>query len=176
MEKAILHISIILFIILTLFNSIFFIEIFQDKDLKEFYFGEELSDNYSDREKQHMNEVKDLTSIFLTLNLLSLCSILLLRKTKISFKKTGKILIYISIIFFVFSIFYQNFHTYVHLIFFRTDTWLLPANSILIQKYPLSFFRDRFILLNTLILLTGILLRNNGFSLKRFLQNPQRNR
>ncbi|MBT3690998.1 DUF1461 domain-containing protein [Candidatus Woesearchaeota archaeon] len=176
MKKVILSIALILFIILTVLNIVFFVEISKNKDLKDFYMGKELPDNYSEREKLHMEEVKSLTNISLVLNLISLSIIIFLRKTKINFKKIGNTLIIISILFFVGALFYKTFHHYFHLIMFRTDTWLLPSESILIKTYPLEFFKSRFILINSFILIVGLVLRNVGFSLKRFFQKPQRNK
>ncbi len=175
MKKTIFSISLIIFIILTILNVVFFVEISKNKDLKDFYLGKELPDNYSEREKVHMQEVKSLTNLSLIINLISLSIIIFLRKTKINFKKTGNTLIIISILLFLGALFYKEFHHYFHLLVFRTDTWLLPSSSLLIKTYPLEFFRNRFILINSLIFLTGLFLRNVRFSLKRFFQNPQRN-
>jgi integral membrane protein (TIGR01906 family) len=172
MKKRILQISIILFIILTVLNSIFFIEIFQNKDLKEFYQGKELPDNYSEKEKSHMQEVKSLTNLSLILNGITLISIFLLRKTKINLKIVGKKLIIISILFLIGAIFFQTFFNYFHLIFFNTNNYLLPSNSILIQKYPLNFFRNRFLLFNFLILTIGIYFASRRITLKGPPQKP----
>lgn len=172
MKKIILHVSIILLVILTVLNTIFFIEIFQNKDLKEFYSGEELSDNYSQKEKTHMQEVKTLTNLSLFLNIISLVLIILLRKTKINLKTTGEILISISVLSLILAINYQRIHTYFHLIFFNTNNWLLPSNSQPIKDYPLSFFRNRFLFLNGLTLLIGIYLCWNRIFLKRSFQKP----
>jgi integral membrane protein (TIGR01906 family) len=168
MKKTVLSIFLVIFIILTTLNLIFFIEISKNKDLKEFYKGENLSDNYSEKEKIHMQEVKDLTNISIVLNLISLIIIISLRKTKIDFKKIGKDLITISILLFIGAIFYSTFHHYFHIIFFNSNNWLLPGDSILIQTYPLNFFRNRFIVFSSFILIIGVFLRSYRLSLKRF--------
>ncbi len=156
MQKLILQISIILFILLTLINSIFFIEILQNNDLKGFYLGKELPDNYSEKETIHMQEVKTLTNISLSLNIISLLAIAFLRKTKINLKTTGKALIIISILLTLGAISFKKFFHYFHILFFNSENWLLPASSILIQTYPLTFFRGRFLSLITILLLLGI--------------------
>ena len=99
MKKVLASIFLIIFVILTGLNLIFFIEIYQNKDLKEFYLGAELPSDYSEKEKIHMEEVKILTNIPLLLNLIFLVAILLFRNP--DFKKTGKSLIIISIFLFL---------------------------------------------------------------------------
>ena len=77
---------LIFFIILTTLNLTFLVEISKDQELNNFYFkGNELSNNYSELEKIHMQEVKSLVNISLIINLLLLSSlfffILLLKKS-----------------------------------------------------------------------------------------------
>jgi integral membrane protein (TIGR01906 family) len=161
MKKLILQLSLIILIILTILNSIFFIEILQNNDLKGIYLGKELPDDYSEKEKIHMQEVKTLTNISLSLNFLSLLSIIFLRKTKINLKTTGKALTIISILLTLGAIFFKKFFHYFHILFFNSENWLLPASSILIQTYPLIFFRDKFIILIAFLFLLGVCLIYN---------------
>tara|TARA_Y100000310_G_C20695761_1_gene825589 strand:- start:3175 stop:3666 length:492 start_codon:yes stop_codon:yes gene_type:complete len=158
MKKTITQIILTIFIILTILNSIFFIEILKNQDLKEFYFQDkELSDEYLEKEKIHMQEVKDLTINSFIFNLLLLIPLFFL-KNYISLKQTGISLITISIIFFIAAIFFKQFFHNFHLIFFNSTNWLLPSNSKLIQTYPLTFFRNRFILFNSINLIIGLIL------------------
>jgi integral membrane protein (TIGR01906 family) len=158
MKKLILHLSILGFIILTVLNTIFFIEVLQNEDLEGFYLGKELPNDYSEKEKIHMQEVKTLTNISLFLNILSLIIITFLRKTKINLKTTGKSLILVSILLIFGAIFFQKFFHYFHILFFNSENWLLPASSILIQTYPLVFFRTRFFVLIGILIFLAIYL------------------
>jgi uncharacterized membrane protein len=169
MKKLITQIILTIFIILTILNSIFFIEILKNQDLKEFYFQDKvLSNEYLEKEKIHMQEVKDLTINSVIFNLLLLIPLFFL-KNNIFSKQLGISLITISIIFFIAAIFFKQFFHNFHLIFFNSTNWLLPTNSKLIQTYPLTFFKNRFILFNFLILFFGILsFRSKRFTLKRF--------
>ncbi len=169
MKKLIASIFLVIFIILTTLNIIFFIEITQNKDLKEFYLGNELPDNYSEKEKIHLQEVKALTNLSLLLNLISLGIVLSLKNPNI--KKTGNSLIIISILLFIGALSFQTFFRHFHLLFFNSNNWLLPSSSTLIQTYPLDFFRNRFLIF---ILIIGFVLSSYRLTLKRFLQKPQR--
>jgi len=156
MKKLITQIIVTLFIILIILNSIFFIEILENQDLKEFYFQvKELSNKYIEKEKIHMQEVKDLTTNSLIFNLLLIVPIFFLRNY-ISLKQLGIFLITISIIFFITIIFFQKFFHQFHLLFFNSTNWLLPSDSELIKTYPLTFFKNRFIIFNFLILFIGM--------------------
>jgi integral membrane protein (TIGR01906 family) len=158
MKKIFFNTVLVIFIILTTLNLIFFTEIIKNNDLREFYFeNKELPDNYLEIEKVHMVEVKTLTNISLLINLVSLALILTAKK-KIDSKKTGIALITISILFLIAAISFQKFFHQFHLLFFNSNNWLLPAEATLIQTYPLEFFRNRFLLFTGITLLSGIAL------------------
>ncbi len=151
---------LIFFIILTTLNLTFLVEISKDQELNNFYFkGNELSNNYSELEKIHMQEVKSLVNISLIINLLLLSSLFFLKKP--NYKQIGISLISISILLFIFSLSFQTFFHNFHLLIFNSENWVLPAESKLIGDYPLNYFRNKFLLINSVILLSGL-----GFYLK----------
>jgi len=175
MKNTLLSLSIIVFVILTPLNVIFFTEIVKNEDLREFYLkNKELPDNYLEKEKIHMQEVKHLTNISMLLNLISLAPIIFLRKERVNKKLIGISLTITSILLLICAIAFENFFTTFHRIFFNSENWILPSNSILIQTYPLTFFRSRFIALTTTILLIGIYFTSRGITLKGLSKKPQR--
>lgn len=142
---------------------VFLIEIYKNEDLRNFYYNnEELPDNYSERESQHMKEVKTLINSIIIINILLIIALIAL-KQKANYKHTGISLIAISILLSIGAIFYQQFHHNIHLLLFSSNTWLLPADSILIQTYPLEYFRTHFIFINIRYLIIGIILLNHKF-------------
>ncbi len=148
---------ITILIILSILNLTFLIEISKNEDLSNFYYkGEELPEEYTNKEKIHMQEVKDLVNASLIFNLLLFSTFLIKQKTNT--KQIGKYLILTSLFLFVAAIFFQKFFHNFHLIFFNGDNWLLPASSKLIQTYPLSYFRNIFLIINTIYLIIGITL------------------
>ena len=101
-----INISLTIFLLLTISASIVLIEFSKNQDLSNLYFKNiELPDNYSEREKLHMQEVKSLTNLSLVLNLISLSIIIFLRKTKINLKKIVEALIIISVLLFIGALF-----------------------------------------------------------------------
>jgi len=158
MKKTLPTIFLTIIIILTVLNITFLVELYKNEDLKNFYYNnDQLPNNYTDREKQHMQEVKDLINFFILIDILLIITLTTL-KQKINYKKTGIYLISFSILLFIASLFYQQFHHYIHLLLFRSDTWLLPYDSILIQNYPLDYFRTKFITINIIYLIIGIII------------------
>ena len=163
-----INISLTIFILLTISASIVLIEFSKNEDIKNFYFKNiELPNNYSDREKIHMQEVKDLVNFSIFLNLLALiATLILLKHEKPNIKTIGKALIIIPILSTLAIIIlpYQWVHDAIHILIFKTDTWLLPANSTLIQTYPLNYFKEKYLLINTITIILGIIFYFKSFN------------
>ena len=161
----IINLTLTILIILSILNTTFLFEISKNQDLSKFYYkGEELPNNYIEKEKIHMQEVKDLVNFSLVLNLLFLiATLILVRNTTPNMKTLGKILIFIAFLLFLGAISFQQFFHNFHLLVFNSENWLLPASSILIQTYPLIYFQTRFIIITSIILVLGIILTNNLF-------------
>ena len=125
---------------------------------------EELSNFFNDREKLHLQDVKNLFQklslifyISLILSLILLIYFIYIKKYKIiysSFLIAG-ILTFILIILFLISV--SNFDkafTQFHLILFSNNLWQLnPETDNLVNLFPLQFFYDitKQIIINTLI-------------------------
>jgi integral membrane protein (TIGR01906 family) len=157
-----INITLTIFLLLTISAIITLTEFSKNPDIKNFYFKNiEFPDNYSEREKTHMQEVKDLVNFALFLTLIALItSIILLKYEKPNLKTIGKALTIIPIISTLAIIIlpYQWVHDAIHLLIFKTDTWLLPANSTLIQTYPLNYFKEKYLLINIITIILGIIL------------------
>ncbi|USN45628.1 MAG: DUF1461 domain-containing protein [Candidatus Woesearchaeota archaeon] len=133
-------------VFLFLLNSIFIFEMVRSDELRSFYFsGKELSNLFSPDEVTHMQEVKFLTMISITINAV-LAPIIIARRKEINRHQLGKYLLIASAVLFIAAIFFPIFFILFHKVFFPfSTTWLLPSNSFLIQTYPQSFFQDRFL-------------------------------
>ncbi|MCD4759466.1 DUF1461 domain-containing protein [archaeon] len=163
MKKILATIFLTIIIFLTVLNTTFLIEISKDKELSNFYYKNiELSSNYSQKEITHMQEVKNLVNLSIFINLLVILITLILFKYS-NLKTVGKVVISISLLLFIGAIFFQKFFHTFHLIIFNSNNWLLPATSTLIQNYPLTYFKDKFILINTINLIIGISLASSIF-------------
>ncbi|MBT6995699.1 DUF1461 domain-containing protein [Candidatus Woesearchaeota archaeon] len=151
------NILITILIILTILNLTFLTEISKNEDLNNFYYNnQELSEDYSNKEKTHMQDVKDLINTSITINALLFLTFLIKKTT--NYKKVGKYLIITSLFLYVAAIFFQQFFHNFHLLFFNNNNWLLPSTSKLIQTYPLTYFRNIFLIINTIYLILGAFL------------------
>lgn len=160
MKKILYSILIFLLLFITTTNLIFLIEISKDKALKDFFYNsEQLPDDYSQKEKIHMQEVKDLIIKSLIFNLILIIIFLIINK-KIDFKHAGYMGLIITTILLILSLSFQTFFHNFHLIFFNSTNWLLPANSILIQNYPINYFQTVFITIIILLIIENIILIN----------------
>lgn len=174
MKKLLLNISLFIFIILTVFNSIFLTETIRNQDLSKFYFkGEELPIIYSEIEKIHMQEVKHLVNMSIGANLILLAAVIILsRNSKLRLREVGISLLIFSLTMIILSLSFIELFTEFHLLFFNSDNWLLPENSILIQTYPLDYFAKIFVLIITIIACIGIILARGNFKTKE--QHPKK--
>ena len=102
------NILITILIILTILNLTFLTEISKNEDLNNFYYNnQELSEDYSNKEKTHMQDVKDLINTSITINALLFLTFLIKKTT--NYKKVGKYLIITSLFLYVAAIFFQQF-------------------------------------------------------------------
>lgn len=121
---------------------------------------------YNERELSHMLDVRNLAAIVLKvwLGLLAFFSLAtyLCWKTKemdawfIALRRGGNLTIgfIFSILFFLVLNFNQLF-TMFHQLFFQGDSWLFLMSDNLIRLLPLRFWRDLFIFIGGLSILTG---------------------
>lgn len=168
MKKILLNISLFIFIILTVFNSIFLIEAARNKDISRFYYeSKELPDNYLPIEKTHMQEVKHLVNVSIGVDLIFLTLVLILSKcSKLELRKVGILLLFSSVIMAILSFSFLKLFNQFHLLLFNSNNWLLPADSVLIQTYPISYFTNIFILIITIIACIGAILIKGSFKTK----------
>ncbi len=162
MKSTYINISAIIFIILTVLNPTTLIELSKNQDISNFYYKNiELPDNYTQKEKEHMQDVKNLVNFSVFLNIIFLITTIILPKySKPNLKIIGNTLITLPIISIIISsISYQFVHDVFHAIFFTSNTWLFPADSILIQTYPLTYFRNIFLLITGILLVLGLIIR-----------------
>jgi len=158
MKKILYSILIFLLLFTTTINLVFLIEISKDKELKDFFYSsEQLSEDYSQKEKTHMQEVKDLVIKSLIFNLILIIIFLIVNK-KINFKHVGYTGLILSGILLIASLSFQAFFHNFHLLFFRSTNWLLPANSVLIQNYPANYFQTIFLTIIFLLVIENIIL------------------
>lgn len=158
MKRIFFIINLVVFVFFTTINSIFLFEISKDQELSNFYFKNiELSENYSSLETEHMHEVKDLVNASLLINLFSLFVFLLFdRSFQKNFYIAGISLFSISLLFFIAALSFEEFFNQWHELVFVSDSWLLPADAKLIKDYPLVYFRNKFILFDSLLAFFGI--------------------
>ena len=161
MKKISVLVSLLLSvtIILTILNATFLIEIFKDNELRaNFYLGTELNSNYTELEKVHMQEVKNLVLTSIILNII-LFIIIKYNKKHTNSKLTGySLLIVLALLGIPSLISFQTFFTNFHLIFFDSNNWILPSNSILIQHYPLPYYKSVILKISIILIALSLLL------------------
>ncbi len=162
MKKQITSFLISLLIVILAINSVFLVEIYKDENLKNFFYkGEELPNDYTEKEKIHMQEVKDLSFVSLKLGLFFLFVIILLKPDKKVLETSGFLSLLFVGLFIFFAIFFQTFFHYFHILSFDSTNWLLPPDSKLIKDYPLEYFRNMFLLITGIIAIISIILINS---------------
>lgn len=113
-----------------------------NKDIHQFLNNNEpLGKEFTEEEKQHMQDVKILVLTAKILFVLSCTTIIFLRPTL----KELKIALIISLIILttilIFTITnFQTTFTSFHKMFFQDGTWTFPSQSTLLQIYPKQFF------------------------------------
>ena len=112
---------------------------------------EDLSIQFTENEREHMQDVKTIFNLLKWINLFAFILILCYSSDALLKKKTKKLLeivklssmlvLIISLIKIIFLItLFQEIFTIFHLIFFPQGNWMFPANSLLITLFPQTFF------------------------------------
>jgi integral membrane protein (TIGR01906 family) len=134
---------------------------------------------YNERELSHMRDVRNLTAIVLNIWLGLLTFFLLVTylcwKTKemdawfTAVRRGGNLTIgLIFAILFYLALNFNELFTQFHQLFFQGDSWLFLMSDNLIRLFPIRFWRDIFIFIGGLSILTGDLF---VFFSKRHLKN-----
>lgn len=151
-----------LFIFLIIINTLFLVEIKKDNGLNNFFYENlELSEDYTEKEKLHMQEVKELVTFSILLSFFLFVILAYLGINKEVLKGFGYSGIMISLILCICLIFFKSFFYYFHIFSFDSTNWLLPGNSKLIHDYPFEYFKNMFILITIIFLFVNIMLINN---------------
>lgn len=138
----------------------YFIEV--DKNVTKYITGftSELNVDFNENEKLHMEDVRNLVLIqqFIFIVLIVL-SFMLVYKKKINvnyFRKSSIMLFLIVLLSFIASLFFDIFFKLFHLILFPQGNWQFSSDSLMIQLYHQSFFKNFFIATIILSLLISI--------------------
>lgn len=152
MLKLIKILVIILIPIVLLLSDLAFV-FYQEvnkTELDGFFDGEELDDSYSEKEKLHMQEIKELISILKVILIIAAVLLLLFLVLLFNYSRkefwfslligSGVTLLLCLIFVVLFLIDFNVFFTAFHKLLFRTDSWLLNSSDKLIQLFPQNFF------------------------------------
>jgi uncharacterized membrane protein len=112
-------------------------------------FSQELDVDFSDDEKAHMKDVRNLVLmqqlIFIVL-LVVFFVLVYKRKIKLNhIKKSTSIISFIGFLCLIASLSFNTFFKLFHLMFFPQGNWQFASESLMIQVYQQSFFRNFFI-------------------------------
>jgi len=144
-----------------------------------------LSDDFNSRETSHLVSVKRLfTNVkrlyFLSLLMLALLVVYLLKKGRLKQRIHSSLLwsaifsLSLLLLIFLASANFDVFFNNVHKPFFDADTWLFPADSLLIQTFPQQFFQDFSVFLFGVVFInSAIFLAIGLFIRKKFKQQNQ---
>jgi len=165
--KYLLLILIPIFIILLNLQLLIFNNNFYDDDVSDnllnYFKGEELNFNYTEREIVHLEDVKNLMNILkIVLYILFFFILILLFNKDISNILIISGLITIGIVILLFLIDFSFLFTKFHEILFTNDYWLLDKNTLLIKTYPLEFFIRFFKRLILNIIITSLMVISIG--------------
>ncbi|MBI2662727.1 DUF1461 domain-containing protein [Candidatus Woesearchaeota archaeon] len=177
--KIIFWIFIFLFILLSSYEIVlrtnsYTIE--QEKWLNYFAGGNNADGEYTSLEFSHMEDVKRVMNgvdyIFY------ICLILVLG-VGLYYKKDKKLLINLSyygglvsvggivLLLLIILVSFNFFFAVFHQIFFPQGNWQFPANSLLIQTFPLDFFTGLSVKIFLLALVLGLVLWGAGYYLRK---------
>ncbi len=143
-------------------NNTYFFEI--DKNVTEYItgFSQELNVDFSDNEKSHMKDVRNLILIqqFIFIVLLITFFVLVYkRKIKLNqIKKSTLIILFIGFLSLIILLFFNIFFTFFHLLLFPQGNWQFSSDSLMIQVYQQSFFRSFFIITIILSLFISVII------------------
>jgi len=164
--KYLLLILIPIFIILLNLQLLVFNDNFYDNEVHEnllnYFKGEELKFNYTEKELVHLEDVKKLINMLEVILYILIILILLI----IFFSKenmfiiSGLITMGIILILFLFD--FNFLFTKFHEILFTNNYWLLESGTLLIKTYPIEFFIKFFKRLILNIIITSLILIGIG--------------
>ena len=135
----------------------------QQENLLNYFQGAELEGPYSEKERLHMKDVRNLIWSSWILILILIITIVYTKNPKKELYKGGIYTIILTILLSLTLLSFSTSFTIFHKLLFTNNLWLLPANSLLIQMFPERFFiqSTKQILLYTFILsLLAIILAN----------------
>ncbi len=147
----------------------------------------ELPENYTIAEYSHLQDVQRIFSVgnilFWILASSAIFLILLIFFLKKNILEISNIILHGGIItlmaiILIFLLIFFNFNgifAIFHKIFFPQGNWQFPANSLLIQTFPLQFFIKMSFLIFFQALIWGILFILTALFLKRTLQKSKKN-
>lgn len=112
-----------------------------------FHTDKELNAPFTENEKSHMKDVKNIITILfiITLSILiSLISSYIKKKPKLLSECTNITIILFSFLVLggISSLFFKPFFHLFHKILFPQGNWMFPADSLMIQTYNRVFFQD----------------------------------
>jgi integral membrane protein (TIGR01906 family) len=111
-------------------------------NLQHYFLFQDLNtNNYSEKEISHLNDVRNLIHLSW---LIILIQILILIFVKKEFFYGGLFSLIFILLLSLTLLSFQDSFTAFHEILFTNDNWLLPENSALIQLFPESFFQECF--------------------------------
>jgi len=147
---------ILITIFLTIINFCFLFEFYNNEDLRDFYYKQELLDNkFSEIEVSHLEDVKDLSVKLLIINLILIVVSFFVVKDA---NRILDLLFFLVLILFIIVIFFDYFFFNIHYLLFDNLNWQLSESSLLLQTYPMSYFRSMFIMILALFILFSFIL------------------
>lgn len=141
--------------------------------------GQNLPDEFSQKEKNHLKDVSFLFKLVLQIKVITLFLLLLVFLILASQKKLLLFWQAVKLSSFIFALIqlafvllawlsFASFFNFFHRLFFIPDSWLFPSTSILIKLYPFDFWAQMALLCFGL---TSLLLVAVSFSLLRALSS-----
>jgi uncharacterized membrane protein len=154
------------FLVLAHFKSLYY-PFYQTNELKpvleeshNFIFcnGEEPIE-LGEKEVSHLIDVKILFQFLKAIWALLLLLVFgINRKLKIGKVRTGVYLLIISLLSLIIIPFFNFFFSNVHKLFFKNQSWIFPVDSLILQVFPMIYFKTFFIILISISLLIGLIL------------------
>jgi integral membrane protein (TIGR01906 family) len=152
MKKVLIGLIVICFLIVIFLSNlgfVFYNEVSKNKLLSD-YFNSNIDDEFSEKEKIHLNEIKELRDSleFVLLFFVIFLIVLLLYLFFISKKAfldslflSGVVGVCVIVVLFLIGLINFDFLFVVfHRVMFSGENWILNANHILIEIFPLSYF------------------------------------
>lgn len=144
-----------------------------------------LSDEFNEREASHLADVRNLFSkvkiiYYASLLLLAGITVFLFTRDNLihliptAFIRSGLISLIFIIVLFLLSLNFSAFFTNIHKPFFASNSWTFPADSLLIQIFPVEFFKNfTTTLIRSIFLNSAIFFGAGVFVRKKFRMNKK---